>query len=93
MTFDFSPAHHRSSDLWWAWVIVPFFSKYGPSLSKAVGPVDPSFIVVKKSHFNKKYSSYGESSNSTKQKVLVGSQYSKTYLKQPLKKDKDLNNK
>ena len=30
-------------------------SKYGPSLSKAVGPVDPSYLVVKKSHFNKKY--------------------------------------
>ena len=44
-------------------------SKYGPSLSKAVGPVDPSFLVVKKSHFNKKYSSYSESKNSTKQKV------------------------
>ena len=29
-------------------------SKYGPSLSKAVGPVDPSFLVMKKSHFNKK---------------------------------------
>ena len=29
-------------------------SKYGPSLSKAVGPVDPSFLVVKKSRFNKK---------------------------------------
>ena len=28
-------------------------SKYGPSLSKAVGPVDPSFLVVKKSYFNK----------------------------------------
>ena len=28
-------------------------SKYGPSLFKAVGPVDPSFLVVKKSHFNK----------------------------------------
>ena len=27
--------------------------KYGSSLSKAVGPVDPSFLVVKKSHFNK----------------------------------------
>ena len=63
-------------------------SKYGPSLSKAVGPVDPSFLVVKKSHFNKKYSSYSDSTNSTKQKVHVGSQYSKTCLKQPLKKDK-----
>ena len=31
----------------------PMISKYGPSLSKAVGPVDPSFIVAKKSHFNK----------------------------------------
>ena len=27
--------------------------KYDPSLSKAVGPVDPSFLDVKKSHFNK----------------------------------------
>ena len=64
-------------------------SKYGPSLSKAVGPVDPSFLVVKKSHINKKkYSSYSESTNSTKQKVHEGSQYNKTCLKQPLKKDK-----
>ena len=30
-------------------------SKYGPSLSKGVGPVNPSFLVVKKSHFIKKY--------------------------------------
>ena len=36
----------------------PMISKYDPSISKAVGPVDPSFLVVKKSHFNKKkYSS------------------------------------
>ena len=35
-------------------------SKYGPSLSKAVGPVDPSILVLKKSHFNKKYSSYND---------------------------------
>ena len=62
-------------------------SKYGPLLSKAVGPVNPSFLVVNKSHFNQ-YSSYSESTNSTKQKVHVGSQYSKTGLKQPLKKDK-----
>ena len=32
----------------------PMISKYGPSLSKAVGPVDPSFLVVKLSHFNEK---------------------------------------
>ena len=63
-------------------------SKYGLSNSKAVGPLDPSFLVVKKSHFDKKYSSYSESTNSTKQKVHVGSQCSKTCLKQPLKKDK-----
>ena len=25
----------------------PMISKYGPSLSKVVGPVDPSFLVVK----------------------------------------------
>ena len=31
----------------------PRISTYGPSLSKAVGPVDSSFLVVKKSHFNK----------------------------------------
>ena len=31
----------------------PVVSKYDPSLSKAEGPVDPSFLVVKKSHFNK----------------------------------------
>ena len=66
-------------------------SKYGPSLSKAVGTVNPSFLVVKISHFNKK------STNSTKQKVPVheGCQYSKTCLKQPLKKKTklDLNKK
>ena len=32
----------------------PMISKYGPSLPKAVGPVDPSFLIVKKSHYNKK---------------------------------------
>ena len=73
----------------------PMISKYDPSLSKAVGPVDPSFLVVKKFHINKKNSSNSESMNSTKQKVHVGSQYSKTCLKQPLKKrqNKDLINK
>ena len=30
----------------------PMISKYGLSLSKAVGPVDPSFLAVKKSHLN-----------------------------------------
>ena len=63
-------------------------SKYGPSLSKAVGPVDPSYLVLKKININKKDSSYSVSTNSTKQNVYVGSQYCKTCLKQPLKKDK-----
>ena len=30
----------------------PMISKYGPSLYKAVGPVDQSFLIVEKSHFN-----------------------------------------
>ena len=34
----------------------PMITKHGPSLSKAVGPVDPSFLVVQKSHFYKKKS-------------------------------------
>ena len=61
----------------------PMISKYGPSLSKPVGPVDPSFLVLKISHFNKK--------NIQITAILrtpdVGCQYSKkTCLKQPLKK-------
>ena len=63
----------------------PMISKYGPSLSKAVGPVDPSFFSCEKSHFNK---SYSESTNIIKQKVHVDSQYSKTCLKKTLKIDK-----
>ena len=66
-------------------------SKYDPSLSKAVGPVDPSILVVKKSYFNKKNMCIQLTAslmNSTNQNVHVGSQYSKTCLKQPLKKDK-----
>ena len=66
----------------------PMISKDGPTLSKAVGPVDPSILGVEKSHFNKKYSSYSEFTSSTKQKVHVRCQYSKTCQKQPLKKDK-----
>ena len=63
----------------------PMISKYGTSLSKAVGPVDPSFLVVIKSHFNIKYSSYSESTNSTKEKVHVGILHSKICIKQTLK--------
>ena len=32
----------------------PMISKHSPSLPKAVGPVDSSFLVVKISHFDKK---------------------------------------
>ena len=66
----------------------PIISKYDASLSKAVGPGDPSFLVVKKSHFNKNIHPTASLQNSTKQTVHVGSQYSKTCLKHPLKKDK-----
>ena len=45
----------------------PMISKYGPSLSKAVGQVDPSFLVVKKSHFNKNI--YGTVSLRTPQNI------------------------
>ena len=69
----------------------PMISKYGPSLSKAVGPVDSSFLVVKKSHFNKKYSSYSESMNSTKQKVHIGSQYNLFKAATQKRQNKDLN--
>ena len=31
----------------------PMILKYGPSLYEAMGPADPSFLVVKKSHFNR----------------------------------------
>ena len=66
----------------------PMISEYGPSLSQAVGPVDPSFLVVKKSHFNKNVHL-----TVSLQKVHVGCQYSKTCFKQPLKRqNKDLNN-
>ena len=70
----------------------PMISKYGPSLSKAVGPVDPSFLVVKNlTLIKKKYSSYSESTNSTKQKVHVGSQNSNTCLSSHSKREKNLN--
>ena len=62
--------------------------KIWPITFKAVSPVDPSILVVKKSHLNKKIPSDSRSTNSTKQKVHVGSQNSKTCLKQPLKNDK-----
>ena len=65
----------------------PMISKYGPSLSKAVGPWDP--LVVKKSHFKKLFILQGVDELHKKRKYSdVGSRYSKTCLKQPFKKDK-----
>ena len=60
----------------------PMISKYGLSLSKAVGPVDPSFLVVKKSHFNKTV----HLTASLQKTCTCRLQYSKTCFKQPLKK-------
>ena len=68
----------------------PMNSKYGPSLSKAMGQVVPFFFVLKIFYFNKNVHL-----TASVQKVHVGCQYSKTCLKQPLKnrQNKDLNNK
>ena len=67
----------------------PMISKYGPSLSKAAGPVDQSFLVVKKSYFNKNiHLTASLQTPQNRKTVHVGSQYSKTCLKQPLKKYK-----
>ena len=67
----------------------PMISKYGSSLSKAVGSVDPPFLVVKESHFDKNI--HLTVSLSTQDSC----QYSKTCLKQALNKrqNKDLNDK
>ena len=62
--------------------------KIRPITFQGSGPSGPILFSCEKSHFIKKYSSYSESTNSTKQKVHIGNQYSKTCLKQPLKKDK-----
>ena len=65
----------------------PMISKYGPSHSKAVGPVDPSFLVVKISHFGKNIHLIASLKIPQNRKYMyVGCQYSKTCLKQPLKK-------
>ena len=69
--------------------------KKGPITFQGSGPSGPIFFSCEKISLFFKYSSYRESTNSTEQKVHEGSQYSKTCLKQPLKKrqNKDLNNK
>ena len=65
----------------------PMISKYGLSFSKAVGPVDPSFLVVKNLTLIKVFI-LQRVYELHKTQSHVGSQYSKTCLKQPLKKTK-----
>ena len=60
--------------------------KIWPIIFQGSGPSGPILFSCEKSHFNKRYSSYSESTNSIKQKVHVGCQYIKTCLKLPLKK-------
>ena len=67
----------------------PMISKYGGPLTfQGSGPSGPILFSCEKISLKQKYSSYSESTYSTKQEVHVGSQFSKTCLKQPLKKDK-----
>ena len=47
----------------------PMSSKYGPSLSKAVGPVDPSSLVVNKAHFNKIFILHPQIESSSRQSI------------------------
>ena len=64
-------------------------SKYGPSLSKAVGPVDPSFLVVKKSHLSKNIHPTASLQIPQNRKYIwVVNTVKHTCLKQPLIKDK-----
>ena len=57
-----------------------------PSSGRVLCSACGAFISCEKISLNKKYSSYSEYTNSTKQKIHVSCQYSKTCLKQPLKK-------
>ena len=63
--------------------------KYGPSLFEAVGPVDPSFLVLKNLTLIKIYIlQLVYELHKTESTCRYSSQYSKTCLKQPLKNDK-----
>ena len=66
----------------------PMISKYGQSFSKAVGQVDPSFLVVKKFDFYKNIHLTVSLRTPKTRKVHIGSQYSKTCHKKPIKIDK-----
>ena len=72
----------------------PIISKYGTSLSKAVGPVDPSFLVVKKSHFNKNIHLTASLRTPQNRKYMLVVNTVKPVLSSHSKKtNKDLNNK
>ena len=62
--------------------------KIWPIAFQGSGPSGPILFSFEKISLIKKYSSYSESTNSTKQKVHVDCQYSKICPKQPLQKDK-----
>ena len=50
-------------------------SKIWPIIFQSSWPSVPILLSCEKSHFNKKYPSYSESTNSIKQKLHVGRQY------------------
>ena len=66
----------------------PMISKYGPSLSQAMGPVDPSFLVVKKSHFNKNIHCTGSLRTPQNRKYMSVVNTIKRVLSSHSKKDK-----
>ena len=70
----------------------PTISKYGPSPSKAVDPVDPSFLIVKISHFNKNIHLTANLRTPQNRKYILVVNTVKPVLSS-YKKDKDLNNK
>ena len=50
--------------------------KIWPITFQGSGPSGPILFICEKSHFNKKYTYYSESTNFAKQKVHAGCQYS-----------------
>ena len=66
--------------------------KIWPITFQGSGPSGPILFMCEKTQFNKNILLKASLGNSTKQKVYVGCQYSKTCLKQPLKKQQQKNN-
>ena len=63
----------RPPDLWWALVIFPWFQNMAHHFPRQWAQWTHPFVAVKKSHFNKKYSSYSDSMNKTKILITNGS--------------------